>query len=72
VPGVTFVSAVVKLRGKRVKTLKGRRITAPIDLRGLPKGTYRVSITAKTSDGRSVSDARTYHTCASRRSARSA
>ena len=68
-PGVTCLpnahADVTIVRGAQNDTMT-------ISVRGLPKGTYRVSITAKTSDGRSVSDARTYHTCASRRSARSA
>ena len=34
-PGVTFVSAVVKVNGKRVKTVTRARITAPVDLKGL-------------------------------------
>ncbi|HWI72216.1 MAG TPA: hypothetical protein VNT55_09685, partial [Baekduia sp.] len=67
IPGVTFVSAVVKVRGKRVKTIGRSRIAAPVNLTGLPKGTFRVSITAKTADGRTVTGARTYHTCAPRR-----
>jgi hypothetical protein len=58
----------VKLRGKRVKTVKRSRITAPIDLTGLPKGRFVVSITARTSDGRSVTGTRTYHTCVGKRS----
>jgi hypothetical protein len=63
------VSAVVKVAGKRVKTIARKRISAPVNLTGLPKGTFRVSIVAKTSDGRTVTGTRTYHTCAPRRSA---
>lgn len=48
---------------ERLKT-KGRApITALVDLKGLPKGRFVLSITAKTSDGRTVSGTRTYHTC---------
>jgi hypothetical protein len=67
VSGVTWVSAVVKVRGKRVKTVKRSRITAPVNLKGLPKGRFSVSITAKAADGRSVTGKRTYHTCARKR-----
>jgi hypothetical protein len=63
-PGVTFVSAVVKVNGKRVKTVNRARITAPVDLTGLPKGRFVVSITATTSDKRLVTGTRTYRTCA--------
>jgi len=66
-PGVTWVSAVVKVRGRRVRTLKGARITAPVNLTGLPKGRYTVSIRATTSTGASVTGTRTYHTCTRRR-----
>ena len=66
-PGVTFISAVVKVRGKPVATVKRSRITAPVNLTGLPKGTFTVSIIALTSDGRTVTGKRTYHTCAARR-----
>jgi hypothetical protein len=66
-PGVTFISAVVKVRGKPVATVKRSRITAPVNLTGLPKGTFTVSIIALASDGRTVTGKRTYHTCAARR-----
>ena len=62
--GVKLVSATVTVNKKRVKTLKGKRITAGVDLRGLPKGTVTVSVSAKTADGRTVKDSRKYHTCA--------
>jgi hypothetical protein len=65
--GVTWVSAVVKVRGKRVKTVKRSRITAPVNLTGLPRGQFSVSITAKTLDGRTVTGSRTYHTCTRKR-----
>ena len=66
-PGITFVSATVTLNHKRVKVLHGKQLTAAIDLRGLPKGTFTASITAKTSDGRTVTGKRTYHTCVRKR-----
>ena len=66
-PGVTFVSAVVKVNGKRVQTVKRSRITAPVNLKGLPKGRVKVSITATATDGRSVTGTRTYRTCATKR-----
>jgi len=66
-PGIVFVSATVTLNHKRVKVLHGKQLTAAIDLRGLPKGTFTAAITAKTSDGRTVTGKRTYHTCARRK-----
>ena len=62
--GIKLISASVTLNNKRVKTLKGKRITAGIDLRGLPKGTFTVTVSAKTTDGRSVKETRKYRTCA--------
>jgi predicted acyl esterase len=56
-------SAVVTVNGKRVKTLKGKRLSAPVSLKGLPKGTFRVTVTAKTKRGKTLRSARTYRTC---------
>jgi hypothetical protein len=53
----------VELNGKPVNVLRGRREHATIDLRGLPKGTYRARIAVVTSTGRVLSGTRTYHTC---------
>jgi hypothetical protein len=50
-----------------VKTLKRPRITAPVNLTGLPKGTFKVSITATATDGRTATGTRTYRTCVRRR-----
>jgi hypothetical protein len=62
-PGITWVSAVIKIDGRRIKTLGRSHITALVNLVGLPKGTFVLSITAKASDGQSVTGTRTYHTC---------
>ena len=55
------------VNGKRVKVLRGRRLTAPIDLRGLPKGRFRVKVTATTRSGRTLTSTRKYRTCAKKR-----
>jgi uncharacterized delta-60 repeat protein len=62
--GVKLVSASVTVNTKRVKTLKGKRITAGVDLRGLPKGSFTLSVSARTADGRTVKQTRKYRTCA--------
>ncbi len=62
-PGITWVSAVIKINGKRVKSVGRSHITALVNLVGLPKGTFVLSITAKASNGQSVTGTRTYHTC---------
>jgi hypothetical protein len=61
--GSKFRSATVTLNGKRIAARHGKRITAPIDLRGLPQGTYKVVIRAVTTKGKVVRGTRTYHTC---------
>lgn len=53
----------VLVNGKQVKVNTGRRSTAPVDLRGLPKGTFRVSIEVTLSSGRKVKSTRKYRTC---------
>jgi PKD repeat protein len=62
-----LVSAVVRVNGTSVRTVQGARITAPIDLKGLPKGRFTVKITATTADGRTVSGTRKYRTCTVKR-----
>jgi hypothetical protein len=65
--GLHPVSATVFVNGKRVKVVTGKHLAAEIDLRGLPKGTIRVRITIRYSEGKALTGVRTYHTCTSRR-----
>ncbi len=65
--GVTIVSATVKVTGKRVQTVRGKRLTAPVDLRGLPRGRFTVTISLKTSAGKTLTAQRRYRTCAVKR-----
>jgi hypothetical protein len=65
--GTTIARVIVKVNGKRVKTVKGKRVTARVDLRGLPKGRFSVVITVSTADGRTLKSTRRYRTCAPRR-----
>lgn len=62
-PGIKWVSAVVKINGRRIKTVGRSHITAVVNLTGLPRGTFVLSITAKASNGQTVTGTRTYHTC---------
>jgi uncharacterized delta-60 repeat protein len=60
--------AIVKVNGKQVKVVKGSRLRSQIDLRGLPKGTVKVSITVTLAGGKtSLRGQRTYHTCIPKR-----
>jgi predicted acyl esterase len=65
-------SATVLVNGKRVRVLRGRRLRAPVNLRGLPKGTFRVTVTGRTTRGRTLRSARTYHTCLPRKAKKKA
>lgn len=66
-PGSTIVAAVVRVNGRRVKTVRGVRVTARVDLRGLPRGRYTVSITILLDDGRTIRGKRKYRTCGKKR-----
>lgn len=65
--GDALKTARVTVNGKLVGTRSGERITAPIVLRGLPRGRYRVRIAATTVLGRTISGTRRYRTCAPKR-----
>ena len=58
----------VSVSGKRTKVMRGVRDTATVDLRGLPKGRFKVRITVTLADGRKVTSTRRYRTCATRKS----
>ena len=70
--GLALRSAVVHVNGKRVKVVRGRRLRAVVDLRGLPRGRFRVRITVTTRAGRTLAASRRYRTCARKRTRRSA
>ena len=52
------------VNNKRVKSLTGKKVTAPVDLRGLPKGQFTVKITVTTTSGKTLTQTRKYKTCA--------
>ena len=56
-------SAQVFVNGKRVKTLRGKRVRSRVDLRGLAKGTYTVRVVVRTTSGRRIVSTRRYRTC---------
>lgn len=60
-------TASVFVNGRRVATRKSDRITAPVNLRGLPKGRYTVKIVATTVRGKTIQGSRKYRTCSARR-----
>jgi hypothetical protein len=65
--GDALDTAAVFVNNKRVAVRRSDRITAPINLRGLPKGRYTVKIIAKTVLGKTITGTRKYRTCAKKR-----
>jgi hypothetical protein len=67
-PQITYVLAIVFINHHKVKTARSRsgQFSAPIDLRGFPKGTFPVKITVLTTTGGFITGTRTYHTCRSK------
>ena len=61
------VRATVTVNGRTVQTIRGRRVTAPVKLTGLPKGRTIVRIIAKTKSGKTLRGKRTYHPCTAKR-----
>jgi hypothetical protein len=59
-----LVSARIHGDGRRVRTVRGRRLRAPFQLVRLPRGRVGVMIVARTSTGRTVVHTRRYRTCA--------
>ena len=65
--GVTLQRATVLVNGKRSRSVTGKALTAPVDLRGLPQGRFTVKVTVVTTTGRKVNATRAYRTCALKR-----
>lgn len=53
----------VYVNGKRVRLLRGSRLKARIDLRGLPRRRYTVRVVVTTSRGATITERRRYRTC---------
>ena len=66
--GVRLESARITVAGKRVRARRrSGRMNAVVDLRGLRRGRYTVSIVARTVAGTTLRGKRRYRTCAARR-----
>jgi len=61
--GDPLVAARVLVNGRSVRTLRGPRLRARVDLRGLPRGAVRVTIIGRTRGGHTIRQQRTYHPC---------
>jgi hypothetical protein len=66
--GVRLRSAVIRVGGRKVATLRGVRLRRTLRVR-LPRGRVRVSVTAVTSTGRTLRASRTYPACPKRKKA---
>ena len=65
--GDALRSATVSVNGRRVRTIRGTRLTAPVNLAGLPRGRFTVKVDAVTRSGRKLTSSRRYRTCATKR-----
>lgn len=62
--GVKLTSVEVQINGKRKLTAKlNKNRATTINLIGLPKGTFKVAMIAKSPSGQTYEDVRTFHTC---------
>jgi hypothetical protein len=61
--GVRLASARIVINGKRRPLVRGRRLTKPIALKGLPQGRLKIKVTVTTSTGRKLTATRRYRSC---------
>ena len=64
IKGRGYRHAIIEVNGHRVAVIRAGRLKAQVDLRGLPKGRYTVTIKVLTTSGRTLTGTRAYHTCA--------
>ncbi len=65
--GVRFTKVTVLLNKKLISVRRGKRLTAVVNLRGLPRGRFTLRVVATTSRGKKFSATRHYVTCVSSR-----
>ena len=65
--GARVRGADVFVKGKRKARRTAANLTVPVNLTGLPKGTFPVKIDVTLADGRKLSQTRRYKTCAPKR-----
>jgi hypothetical protein len=58
-----IVSATIQLNGHTIRAVRGSGLTVPVDLRGLPKGTFTVAIITTDASGKRLIGKRRFHTC---------
>lgn len=63
--GAATVRSIRVTVGKgKAKTYTAGKLKVPVALTGLPKGTFKVRLSVRLSDGRTLTETRTYRTCA--------
>ena len=70
--GIQIQTALVFVNGKKERVLtrkvfQKKRKVANVNLRGLPRGTFKVRIVVLTSEGKTLRGTRTYRTCTKKR-----
>jgi len=70
--GIQIQTALVFLNGKKIRVLtrkvfQRKRKVANVNLRGLPRGKFKVRIVVLTSEGKTLRGTRTYRTCTKKR-----
>lgn len=66
--GAAKVTAIKVTVGKgKAKSYTGKKLKVPVTLTGLPKGTFKVRLSVKLSNGATVTQTRTYRTCATKK-----
>lgn len=65
--GTRIAFARIEVPGRAPKTVRGKALSAPVNLRGLPKGRFTVRLRITLLDGRVVKGSRTFRTCAAKR-----
>jgi hypothetical protein len=68
--GVKLKEATVRIATRKPLVLRGRKLKPTVDLRGLPKGTFKVRVDAITTSGRTLTVNRQYRTCTARKGGR--
>src|SRR4051812_15396729 len=61
--GVRFTKVSVRLNKKLISVKRGKRVTAAISLKGLPRGRFTLRVVATTASGKAISRTRHYVTC---------
>ena len=66
--GDRLTSATIYVNGKKRRTLKGKALRrSRVDLLGLPKGQFTITIQARTKNGKKLRQVRRYRTCVPRK-----